>query len=49
MPKKTRDNVIREARAHPSGTYLIESNNLNKEAIEHFNSNGGERLPFAYP
>lgn len=49
MPSSTINDVVREARTHPSGTYLVESNNIDLNARTKLRQNGGEELPFPYP
>ena len=49
MPKYTQDAVIAEAKTHASGTYLVESNNLDLNATAELLLQGGKPVPFPYP
>jgi len=49
MPPHTIDLVADQAQRHPSRTFLVESNNLDKAAIMLLKLKGGEQLPYAYP
>lgn len=49
MPADTIRDVIESARTHPSGIYLVESNNIDEAARETLEEYGGTELPYPYP
>jgi RHS repeat-associated protein len=49
IPASTISKVVMEARTHPSGSYLLESNNIDINAHTLLKQHGGEGLPYSYP
>jgi len=49
MPATTIADVVASARQHPSGTYLVESNNIDETARKALAKEGGIQLPYPYP
>jgi len=49
MSLSTAGRVSNEARSHPSGTYLVESNSIGLGARLLLQRNGGQELPYPYP